>query len=61
MGLEAGATYISDLVPTNPDGDVDSVNQGDDHLRIIKSTIQTTFPNVAGEVEADHEGLSAMR
>lgn len=43
MGLETG-TYISDLVTTNPiSGDSKSV--GDDHLRLIKSVLKTTFPN----------------
>jgi hypothetical protein len=48
MALETG-TYISDLVPANPPGS-DPKSQGDDHLRLIKSTIKTTFPNVNGEV-----------
>lgn len=45
MGLEA-ATYISDLSASNPvAGDLQS--QGDDHLRLIKSVLQTTFPNAS--------------
>jgi hypothetical protein len=44
MGLE-GATYISDLVVTNPVNATDSVSAGDDHLRLIKSVLKTTFPN----------------
>lgn len=48
MALETG-TYIDDLVVTNPvSGDPKS--QGDDHLRLLKSTIKATFPNVTGEV-----------
>jgi len=48
MALETG-TYIDDLVVTNPvSGDPKS--QGDDHLRLLKSTIKTTFPNITGEV-----------
>lgn len=43
MGLEA-ATYIGDLVISNPTG-LDEVNKGDDHLRLIKSVLQNTFPN----------------
>ena len=46
MGLEA-ATYISDLVQSNPTG-LDEVNKGDDHLRLIKSVLQNTFPNADG-------------
>jgi len=48
MALETG-TYISDLVATNPTGS-DPKSQGDDHLRLLKSTIQATFPNVNGAV-----------
>jgi len=48
MGLETG-TYISDLVATNPLGS-DLKSTADDHLRLIKSTIKTTFPNVNGAV-----------
>ena len=43
MPLEAG-TYVSDLVAGNPDG-TDERSEGDDHLRLIKSVLQTTFPN----------------
>jgi microcystin-dependent protein len=43
MGLEA-ATYISDLVSSNPVSG-DSKSQGDDHLRLIKAALKSTFPN----------------
>lgn len=49
MGLEA-ATYIHQLNPSNPVGAVDPKAQGDDHLRMIKSTIQATFPTINGPV-----------
>lgn len=52
MALES-ATYISDLVSTNPTG-ADSRATADDHLRLIKSTIKTTFPNVSGAVTPTH-------
>src|SRR5512144_2167585 len=42
MGLETG-TYIADLVPTNPLA-TDLESQGDDHLRLLKSVLQATFP-----------------
>jgi hypothetical protein len=45
MGLETG-TYISDLVSANPPGS-DQRKQGDDHLRLIKSVLQNTFPSTA--------------
>lgn len=43
MALEAG-NHISDLVQANPAG-IDPRSQGDDHLRLIKKVLQTTFPN----------------
>jgi hypothetical protein len=45
MGLEV-ATYISDLVTTNPTAG-DPVSQGDDHHRLTKTVLQTQFPDSA--------------
>ncbi len=45
MALESG-TYVSDLVSSNPPG-TDGKSQGDDHLRLIKSTLGATFPNAS--------------
>ncbi|MEF3075172.1 hypothetical protein V2P20_09055 [Methylobacter sp. Wu1] len=56
MALETG-TYISDLVPANPPGS-DPKSQGDDHLRLIKSTIKATFPNITGAVTPTHTELN---
>ena len=50
MGLETG-TYISDLNASNPVHATDQVSQGDDHIRLIKSVILNTFPNVNGSVD----------
>jgi len=41
MGLES-ATYISQFVDTNPTA-TDPISQGDDHLRLIKSVLQSQF------------------
>jgi hypothetical protein len=41
MGIET-ATYISQLVDTNP-LESDPVSQGDNHLRLIKSVLQSQF------------------
>lgn len=57
MGLEAG-TYISDLVASNPVHATDSVGEGDDHLRLIKSTLLNTFPNVTGAMTLTHTQLN---
>lgn len=45
MGLETG-TYISDLDGTNPVSG-DGIAQGDDHLRLIKTVLKSTFPNAS--------------
>jgi hypothetical protein len=43
MGLES-ANYIDGLVSTNPVSG-DNTSQGDDHLRLLKAVLKTTFPN----------------
>lgn len=46
MGLET-ATYIGDLVVSNPLG-LDDRKQGDDHIRLIKYVLTHTFPGAGG-------------
>lgn len=46
MGLETG-TYVSDLDAANPVGATDKRHQGDNHLRLIKGVLKTTFPNAS--------------
>ena len=58
MGLETG-TYIDSLNTSNP-GATDSVAQGDDHIRLLKSTIKNTFPNVTGAMTATHTELNLL-
>lgn len=58
MGLESG-TFISDLNIANP-ASGDPKNQGDDHLRLIKSTLKTTFPNVTGAVTVTHSDINSV-
>lgn len=43
MPLEV-ATYVSQLVSSNPQG-LDDRSMGDDHLRMLKSVLQNTFPD----------------
>ena len=50
MALETG-TVINDLVITNP-GAGDQKSQGDDHLRLLKTTIKNSFPGFSGPVIA---------
>lgn len=45
MPLETG-TYLQDLDQSNPAGG-DDRSQGDNHLRLIKSTLKNTFPNAS--------------
>lgn len=58
MALES-TTYIDGLVTTNPTG-TDPRSQGDDHIRLVKSTLRSTFPNVAGAMTATHTELNLI-
>ena len=57
MALENG-TYVNSLVSSNP-ASTDGLAQADDHIRLIKSTIKNTFPNVTGAVTATQAQLNA--
>lgn len=57
MALES-ATYISGLVDTNPNGS-DSISQGDDHLRLIKSVLKNTLPNADEAINGIHTSGTA--
>ncbi len=57
MALES-ASFISGLVDTNPTG-TDAISQGDDHLRLIKSVLQGTFPNAYEAINGIHAGETA--
>lgn len=50
MALES-ATYIAQLNNANPSS-TDVVSQADDHLRLIKSVLKNTFPNLDQPVSA---------
>lgn len=58
MGLES-ATYISQLVATNPTS-TDPKSQGDDHIRLVKSTLQNTFPNITGAVTVTQSDINSV-
>ena len=58
MALES-TTYIDGLVATNPTG-TDSRSQGDDHIRLVKSAVKATFPNIAGAMTATHTELNKI-
>jgi len=60
MALEAGDGFISGLVITNPVNSTDQVAQGDDHLRLIKTALKGTFPNLNGAVNATPAQLNVL-
>lgn len=58
MGLET-ATYVDGLNSSNPAA-TDGLAQADDHIRLIKGTIQSTFPNLNAAVTADPTELNIL-
>jgi len=54
MTVEA-AEFISELVASDPQGS-DSISEGDDHLRVIKTAVQGTFPNGNAAINGIHTG-----
>jgi hypothetical protein len=54
MGLES-ATYISELVSTNPTA-TDPISQGDDHLRLIKAVLKNQFSGLSGTTAVTSSG-----
>jgi hypothetical protein len=58
MALES-ATTINQLNPLNPVA-TDGLNQADEHFRLIKSTIQNTFPNITGAITATQNELNLL-
>ena len=50
MGLES-ATFIENLDANNPLAN-DAISQADDHLRLIKSVLKASFPNINAAVTA---------
>lgn len=58
MGLET-AQYINGLVAANPTAGDPKYN-GDDHLRLIKSAVKNTLPNLTGPVTASQAELNVL-
>lgn len=58
MALESG-TYINSLNASNP-ASTDGLAQADDHIRLLKSTIKATLPNVTGAITATQLELNLM-
>lgn len=53
------ATYIDGLDSSLPSGS-DSRAEGDNHIRLLKSVLKTTFPNINGAVNATDEQLNFL-
>jgi microcystin-dependent protein len=58
MALES-ATYIDGLVPANPLGS-DAIAFADDHIRLIKTTLKNTFPNLSGAVNWNQNQFNTL-
>jgi len=58
MALESG-TFINSLNASNP-ASTDGLGQADDHIRLIKSTIKSTFPNIDAAVTATEDNLNLL-
>lgn len=58
MPLET-SNYIDGLVPSNPIS-TDALAQADDHLRLIKTTVKATFPNITGAISPTHTELNTI-
>ena len=58
MALE-NATTINQLNPLFPVA-TDGLAQADDHMRLIKSTIQNTFPNITGAITSTQAELNLL-
>lgn len=58
MALESG-TFINSLNASNP-ASTDGLGQADDHIRLLKSTIKSTFPNIDAAVTATEDNLNLL-
>ena len=58
MPIES-ATNISQLNTSYP-ASTDGVKEGDDHIRLIKQVLQSTFPNITGPVTKTHTELNRV-
>lgn len=58
MAIES-ATYIDTLDPTNPTA-TDPLKQGDDHLRMLKSVLKDSFPEISGPMTATQDELNIL-
>jgi len=59
MAIES-ATHIHQLNQSYPDGTVDQMASVDNHIRLIKSVLLATFPNITGDLSATQHDLSSV-
>lgn len=59
MSVESSASNISQLDPSQPSGN-DFIAEGDDHLRLIKRCIKTTFSKITDLVNISHTQLNKL-
>ena len=57
MALES-STFINGLVASNPTSS-DNISDGDNHIRLLKSTVKATFPNLTGAVTGSHTDINS--
>lgn len=58
MPLET-ATYVNQVVNTNP-ASGDQVSGADDHIRLLKAVLLTTFPNLSGVINCTPAELNQL-
>lgn len=59
MTVETNANFISDLNKAYP-RNRDLIKEGDDHIRLVKAVLQTTFPGMDAAVNASSEKLNKL-
>lgn len=59
MAVESGANFISQLNESYP-GSGDLIKEGDDHIRLVKHVLKTTFPALDGKVDISSQSLNYL-
>lgn len=60
MTIETSAVFINELNENYPRRE-DLIKEGDDHLRLIKQTLKTSFPNINSAVTISSSELNAIK
>jgi hypothetical protein len=59
MPIEPNVQYVDDLNVSNPPA-TDPLSQVDDHLRLLKTAVKQSFPNITGAMTATHTVLNGV-